>query len=759
MKNRILKKFLALYISASLLIISGIVFACAGGDDFADFYDSFFAPETSSSEISQPYFRSVRTFYGGGYFQDAIHEMDSTNLKEWKSFFNDQVSVKDLAYFIYTSRIGEIDTSIFYLKNPAYPIKKRLSKNSLFTFQNKELVKEFLYYLGFAKRCEPYGTFSTAGIWWNEEEDLTDPRKNRAAMFKLIDGGKKSIISTKSTFIKERYYFQVTRLLFQMQSYEACISFYKQNAQFFVSKNSAGYRAMGYVAASQYQLKNYSAANYLYSILFDQCDAMRNICYLSFHPQEEYDWNGALALAQNIHEKEVLWQMLGIYADPLRAMHEIYKLNPKSEQLDLLLVRAVNINEEDFIPSYYYSQRTDSSYSLKKQKVDEGLLLFIEELATAGNTNKPYLWHLSAGYLWQASGDYKKSDKHLTTAEELCKNDVLVMEQIRALRLMNTIEKYTEKSLKSEEQLAIELNWIMKGKHDPALRSENISNWAKSRLSQKYRIWGDSIKAQCLDAGQIRNFYDKKVNIDGVIALMRKPNKTAFEKCILGIHPHSEEDLITYKAILLIYQYKFAEAVEMIESYPNAGNGVLSADPFLIHINDCHDCDFELEQTEVYTQYTFTKKLIELEQKAIAEPQNASKYYFMLANGLYNMTYFGNAHHVFNSPVLSLQVGYYSFEGGTESYYDKFFNCNRALEYYQKAMSLSADKEFKAKCTFMSAKCEQNGYFTSAAFSYDNLIRSGVYFKQLRTDYAQTKYYKEIIKECGYFRKYLEKNK
>lgn len=760
MRNRISKRFLTLCISGSLLVVSGIVWACAGGDDYEDFYKSFFAPEVSKDDDSQPYFRSANTFYGNGDFQNAVHEMDSTNLAEWKSFFKDKVTAKDLNYFIYKARIGEIDTCIFYLKNNTFPIKKALAKRSLLSYENKELVKEFLFYLGYAKRCEPYATY-TREDWYHEEEeeDLKDPRRNKAALSKLVEGGKTSVVSARSAFIKERYAFQVVRMLYHSKNYRGCLDFYRQNENLFVSKNSVIFRAMGYVAACQYHYKNYPEANYIYSRIFDQCEAMRNVCYMSFHPQEEADWEISLGLAQNMHEREVLWQMLGIYVDPLRAMKEIYMLNPKSDKLDLLLVRAVNINEEDFIPDHYYWERTDSTYALKKQKVDKELLRFTEELANAGDINKPYLWNLSAGYLCLASGDYKKAGKYLNKAEELCDNDVLVMEQIRALKLMNTIEIYTQKNEKTEEWLAGELTWIGKDKHDAALRSSGTSEWTRSRLSEKYRIWGDSIKAQCLDAGQIKNFYDKPVNMEGVISLMRKTNKTEFEKCILAIHPHSEADLITYKAILLIYQYKFEEAAKMFDSYANTGIGMLYADPFMIHIRDCHDCDYELEQPGGYSQYTFVKKMIELQQKAMAEPQNASKYYFMLANGLYNMTYFGNAHHVFSSPVLNLEVGYFSFESGTGSYFDKYFNCNKALEYYQKAMSLSADKEFRAKCTFMSAKCEQNQYYLSKEYTNGNAIRSGVYFKQLRTDYAQTKYYREVIKECGYFRTYVDQNK
>ena len=40
--------------------------------------------------------------------------------------------------------------------------------------------------------------------------------------------------------------------------------------------------------------------------------------------------------------------MFGLYKDYVTAMKEILKLNPKSEMADVLLMRAVNIEEEKF---------------------------------------------------------------------------------------------------------------------------------------------------------------------------------------------------------------------------------------------------------------------------------------------------------------------------------------------------------------------------------------------------------------------------
>jgi len=115
------------------------------------------------------------------------------------------------------------------------------------------------------------------------------------------------------------------------------------------------------------------------------------------------------------------------------------------------------------------------------------------------------------------------------------------------------------------------------------------------------------------------------------------------------------------------------------------------------------------------------------------------------------MTYFGNARLVYETKLVYSNPIDFGYDNRQRTSYDPTSDCQKAEEYYRKAMELSVDKEFKAKCCFMAAKCEQNTYFNSAEFSNDRPIRSGKYFKQLQENFSSTKYYKEVLNECGYF--------
>jgi hypothetical protein len=68
----------------------------------------------------------------------------------------------------------------------------------------------------------------------------------------------------------------------------------------------------------------------------------------------------------------------------------------------------------------------------------------------------------------------------------------------------------------------------------------------------------------------------------------------------------------------------------------------LSADPFVIHINDCHDCDFEAYPTDL-TKLDLAEKMVALKSLAKTDALNRAQIYHELGNAYYNISYWGNA--------------------------------------------------------------------------------------------------------------------
>jgi hypothetical protein len=109
-------------------------------------------------------------------------------------------------------------------------------------------------------------------------------------------------------------------------------------------------------------------------------------------------------------------------------------------------------------------------------------------------------------------------------------------------------------------------------------------------------------------------------------------------------------------------------------------------------------------------------------QSNASKPEEAAQNYFLVANGFYNMTYFGNARLFYDNPIDFRHYYYSNSNEGT-----KENDCALALKYYLLARDKSTDKEFKAKCTFMAAKCEQNLWFQTRKYEDGVDFKSGDY--------------------------------
>lgn len=820
MKIKILKRFSIALISLS--IIGYVVYVLACGPEPEEISpSSFFSQKIIKEKKYESFFRTSDAWYGRdilGSEGDAKINISNKNLEEWYDFFKKKINKDELEYIIYEAEIGEIDSLIFHIKDNKYPLPIHLEKPTLLNYPDKKVIKNFLYYLGFAKRCEPFATDCNENWYWDgwgfhKHSKFHHSNRNSALhcgdttyINKLMSGGMKLYNGINNRYIKQRYLFQIVRLYyFNSDSKEGkCYDFYKEHEKDFKIENSSKYRAMGYAAAELYNNEKYAEANRLYAIIYDKCDAMKMAAFWSFHPQEEEDWDESLALAKNKREKEALWHLLGIYADPLRAMEEIYNLNPKSDLMDLLLVRAINENEERFLNS----DSMEGQFFYNPSLVDTSLYKFVENVSDKKNTHKPYLWSLAAGYINLAMHQYDKSDMYFNEADKLSKGDNDVKEQIIKLRVTGELERTDKIDSKFEEKLVKEIGKFY-NKQDTDVRmrylnkfreyynndwNERILKW----LAYKYTKQGNLLKATCfIDDlsfyGNMENYKLNYKNINELLAYIDNPKKSEFDKFAVELLPRTKTDIYELIAVDKLYNDELNEALKYFKLYEikvdKDFHYSMFANPFDIRIKDCKECDYEVEEdsTNIKTSYTkyrngkyitihyrekplysktsFALHMLELENAAKTDKVNAYKYYFELANGFYNISFFGNSGGIGNmqyqNPLMIKSYYYYNDVIAnnlkTGNLHPRF-DCSNAEKYYLKAMDLSKDKEFITKCCFMAAKCEHNRWLMSKQDWRIDFV-AGKYFKMLKESFINTKYYQEIIKECGYFRTYVEKSK
>jgi hypothetical protein len=327
--------------------------------------------------------------------------------------------------------------------------------------------------------------------------------------------------------------------------------------------------------------------------------------------------------------------------------------------------------------------------------------------------------------------------------------------------LLAKIEEGSAGSKKFEESVVDDLKWLKATEHTQYFRRNDAYTWVISCLAEKYTKAGDAVKATCfkgigVDSAEAMN----NELLNNIVKLLAKEKKTPFEEFALSVLNTSADDIIQIEAVNLLYQYKYKDAEAKLKEAVNVKGDSVYGDPFVIHINDNHDADASIKKKSCYTRRDFIQKMCDLEAKAESDPAHAADYYFQLGNGAYNMTYFGNNRVLYQTGSTYIAIQGWDFISSSKPQIDTtlpYISCSHALAYYLKAMQLSNDKEFKAKCCFMAAKCEQNRFDCSIPKDFKGDFKAGNYFKMLKQDYAATQYYKEIIAECGYFKTFAGK--
>lgn len=745
------KKHLTVLIS-TFTVGTGIILACAG-DWGPEYGTSSFTPEAFVDSSYRPF------FYSGNYFYydiayDTKHDsrFNEVNVNDWSTYLGNDASTTELQHLLNTASLTAIDSVANYANGK---IKSLPQSMQLFQLLKKPNAKttSFINYLLLAKKSEDFAVSNVQYSWEYEEKKKTKPYANAATLNAQL---LQQFTNAKDVFLKQRYWFQLERSYFFNEPTQKAIDFFESNEKAF-PKNDMYYRTMAYAAGVYYKLKKYSKANYYYSKVYDGCIALRTVAHYSFHPQEQSDWNATLALCANNDEKATLWQMLGIfYGDAIRAMQEVYILNPKSEKLNLLLTRAVNAQEQSF--SEWNDRIRDNVIKTKKDTTGNTLLTFVSRIAQAGNTGTPWMWYTATGYLQMLKGNTEKAAASYAQAEKKMPKEELAQMQVRLLKLINAIASTPKADAKLEKAILPELEWLANLKLDDGyFRHSSALSWIKQTLSDRYKAQKEYVKAACFST--YTQFYTNNSNIEAMKSFLSKANKTPYEAQYAKFYSLTINDLLEFQAIDLTLHDKLDEAIAKMEG-AQAGNAILPGNPFNGRLQDCHDCDHEAAQKIKYTKLSLLKKMKDMEDK-IKAGTDVYTNTMLLANAFYNITHYGNARAYYENKIVGEY--HYSPYAIDDAFRTSVTDMTLASKYYTVGLNVAKTDEQKAKCYFMLAKCERNKYYNDSLYinknyeyGYNNTIadwKAWDGFKSLK-QYKTTKFYQEAIKECGYFRTY-----
>ncbi|HEY1195511.1 hypothetical protein [Flavobacterium sp.] len=782
--KRIFLNKLFLSFSLALLSIYGIIYACAGGDDWDFFgYNSNFTPETFADKSYSPLFLSGAIFYGIGFDTQHNSRFNENIKSDWADYLKGKADTTTVNYFL----IGDIAARYYDDKNA---IKNKQEITDLHVYyktkkENKssqkwgkkinlkeEKIKNFVEFLYLAQKIE---TVSIREDFWSYEP-VAAKTFNDAKMIQSIE----NVYNTLSDpFLKNRYWFLTMKARFYSNDKQKAIDLFNKTESS-VAKNTLYYRALAYVAGINFKQHKYAVSNYLYAQVFDKCPELRVVTAYSFQPKNQSDWTKALAMAKNNNEKAALWALHGYFKDEKQAIEKIYELDPKSEHLNYLATRLVNSLEQKINNSFQQensgenqkpkSQTVAQNKVENKSKIDNSAFDLIAKISAAGNTERPYLWDLSLGYLQTLKGDYANADKSFDKAAKTLPKTELAGFQLRLLRFVNNLSKIDKLTDKNEKTIIADLNWLYtelpKTYKGQEFRYQNASSWSRSYLSSLYKEKGDLVMTEIFGESRYsywndgNAFYDNEKNLLDIKSFLAKQNKSDLEKIGAGIYSVKLKDINNFQAVQATFKNKIPEAIEFMKQADSVQYYKFLGNPFNGNIKDCHDCEHAAYQKRKYTFMDFLTTIKEMQDK-VAQKEDVYTNSLLLGNAFYNISHFGNGRTFYEINIVGFGSSPYSFRNAMKN---MITDNSLSKMYYQKAFEAASNKEQKAKCLYLISKCERNDYYNkkyNGINSYWEIQDDKVNFiawnsfKTLRKDYSDTKYYQDVIAECGYFNTYV----
>lgn len=774
MKKVFLNK-LVLVFSVILVFVYGIIFACAGGDWNSIFDNSSFTPETFADKSYSPLFLSGDVFYGIGFDDKHNYRFNDQITADWQTYLKGEMNPDEVkAFLLEDERKIKVEELHFYFQT------KKKNESSI-GFASKinlkgSKTKKFIEFLFLAQQIE---TVSVAEERWSYEPVVTKNFED----IKFINDLEKMYRKTNDDFLKNRYWFQVIKAYFYSSDKQKAIDFFNKT-EASVPKNALYYRAVSYLAGIHYKQKNYAISNYLYSQVFDKCSEMRVVAAYSFHPQENTDWNQSLQMAKTNKEKAALWAIRGFYNDEEEAIEKIHQLDPKSEHLNYLLTRLINSQEQKINKSFEVIKADSVNYNIRIQTIAENKkenlakintteFDLVAKIATAENTSNPFMWNLALGYLQTLKGEYNKAEANFDIAEKKLPKTALATNQLRLLRFVNNLNKIDKLNSHNEQTILKDLHWLYQElpetqKYDDAFRYQKASAWSKAYLASLYREQSNLVMAELFGKAygyywnNEASFYDNEKDLLAMKAFLAKKNKTELEQIGADIYSLKLSDISNFQAIKATFQNKIPEAIAFMKENKAIGNFELLGNPFNGNIKDCHDCEHQARQKRKYTEMDFLNLINEMQTK-VSQNEDVYNNSLLLGNAFYNISHFGNARTFYEKNI----VGY----GSSPSYFREpmkrmILDCSVSKSYYRKALAAATTKEQKAKCEYLLAKCERNDFYNNRYYFqnkmywdfYDDKINFKAWngFQKLQNEYSDTKYYQDVIRECGYFNTYVE---
>lgn len=790
---------LTAFVSAAMISFPQNIIGCSGEGNPYDYYASFFHNNLPDAKAYKPFY-----YVGGTYLYDENEPQTVSEVlaSEWSAYTAGQATEKDAAQFVNKFAWKDLNNLYFNLeKNQPLKIPDSVKRNSMtgYFMQSKDL--EALGYLMYAKKVEP---FAIGDLW----EPLN---RDSLKMDKLVKNGKQLYNAAKKDIFKLKYAYQVLRLAHYSNRYTDVINWYDEySATINNTKTVLQPLCLALKAGACMRSGRQKEAAYLFSKVFSQTTTKRISNYLGFawSINREEDRSNYFSYCKNNSEKAWLHAMFGLNSGDheIKTLETVFDLDPTNDALEVLAVREVNKMEEKYLTpllqkkpggrsfyGYWSDDDAEAKLTTGEGKAKE-LADVLHKIAQSGKTGNSALFETSAAHVAYMLRDWGNARKYVAAAQKMPLTNK-VKDQLTLTDLLVTIGEKNTIDAAFEEQLVPGLQWLeakaKAEKPSPVGGYYEVNQWAffyrnlmSDVLAKRYHEQGNLPKeVLCMGAAdQIDNsfsfvsainFFREKCGsseVEQLFALMNGKQQNRFEKYLIGFNKIKKSTVTDFAGTAYLRDNNYAKAAEWFAKTEDKKSITINTNPF---INLLYDREERLPSEAKFstTKLAFALEMQDLLKKANADKANAGNHYYKYALGLYNMTYYGHAWQLVEYG-RSGSDGYYMPQDAT-NFQKEYYGCFAAESYFKKAMEASSDKNFKARCLFMMAKCNQkrvrrpqyddfNGTdswdkYDAANKNYWPQFKYNQYFPQLVKEYGNTPFFKEATTSCSYLRDYVRR--
>jgi len=666
--------------------------------------------------------------FTAGFGGPCAECMTRAMLADWRGYLKDAVAEADWQKVLISASQADLAALAGALAGKGRP-PAGYERSSLWKSPGtRDRLAAAIAVVSLARRVEPHASFEAYDASGNPRTATPPPD---ALLAEALAGLK---ASAKDPFLAQRYAFLALRVLFYKRDWAGAIAFFERGARALAGPSAdLPWRARYYLAGAFAHAKKRARANLELARVHASYPPLAGAAAQDFQPMEDADWRETLKLARDAREKAQLWRLVGVKQDGVVATREIVKLDPRSPLIALLLVRELARAESK--GSTAFGAPTAAELAAQRKAYQAIEQLAAAQASTPG-ADRPWLMELVAAHAAARRGDVAAARPRLGRATAARPGDARVAAQAKAtLALALAIDGKLNAA--SEQELARLITEL-----PPAFgRLPAVKGEVRGSLALAYARAGRFVEAELLRPGVVNDpalrrpgkpAWEDPAFIKQMIAQAGK-RATPFERFLLDggdPRPAFEREL----ALRYLLDGDFAAAAQTFKT-TKATSDKLGTDPFVIHIVDCHDCDHQRYASAPWTHGSLAARLAELDKTAQGTGDAAAEASLAIGNALYNITYYGNARVVL-----------------AESHFATT-DTRDAEKWYKRAYDLAKSRELKAKAAYLASKAELGRLINAAGGPTNGPMTLPVprtWFPAVKK-LSDTKYYREVLRECGHF--------